>query len=82
MQKEEYPFGLLLVFILHSLNECNLLVPSSKYKSDAVQYKTKHFKLNITPTVDFNIKIMSSVVIILFFSWILIFCILFYRVKR
>lgn len=85
LQKDEYPFGLLLVFVVHSTNEsCTKTISSLNIGEDIheKQQGKKHIELYIKPTVNFNLQMMSWLLIIVLCVWLLLFFTLFYRQRK
>lgn len=86
MQKEEYPFGLLLVFVVHSSDKlCNEIPTVTDFGvKSAVEdpIRKKRITLIIKSTINLNLKIMSFIVIVILLFWALIFSALFYNKKR
>lgn len=86
LQKEEYPNGFLLVFVVHySDTSCTENNPPSIEDPDINEvesYRRKEaVQLVIIEQDNFNVRLMSWITLTICFVWLFIFIIFFYHEK-
>lgn len=78
LQKDEYPLGLFIVFVVHSDNAACL---QENYDVKATNFRTKNISFIIKPTVDFNYQLINCLLVAAICISILICTTLFYHPK-
>lgn len=82
LQKKEYPLGLFLVFVVHSDDSVCIKKNSDPDPEVRSSSRSKIVTFNITKTVNFNLQLMSWVLIFLIFVCILLMTAVFYHNKK
>ncbi|XP_050526064.1 SID1 transmembrane family member 1-like isoform X2 [Daktulosphaira vitifoliae] len=82
VSKDEYPYGLFIVFVVHSDDSACSQGDSNAYDPQLDRFRVKHVSFIIKTTVNFNNQILACLIVICVFILIFIFTTWFYNGKR